>query len=324
MSQQYTEILKETSRAFYLSLVVLPRGAREPLSLAYLLARAADTVADSPTEHPSRRAPTLRRMQSALQNPSGAHQEDLKLFRPEKAGERKLLELYPHLPALLEEVEPSLRQLIQDVVSTLIEGMLWDQELFHQGPGAAGLSAEQLERYTYLVAGCVGPFWSKICAWTDPRLAHLTAEDERAVEFGKALQWTNILRDASKDQLECRHYLPSLESAALIPAFLTGSHRALRAFESACGYPALFPRFYIRHRLAVFLPLVLGLRTLELLFLAGGPRPEQRIKVSRPEVFGWIAAGLFAGCNDTVLKSILRYLLGRAQRALQRMENDLA
>lgn len=41
------ELLKSVSRAFYLSLRVLPAGLREPIGLAYLLARAADTVADT-------------------------------------------------------------------------------------------------------------------------------------------------------------------------------------------------------------------------------------------------------------------------------------
>ena len=43
-----TDILRDCSRAFYLTLRVLPKGVREPVGLAYLLARAADTVADTP------------------------------------------------------------------------------------------------------------------------------------------------------------------------------------------------------------------------------------------------------------------------------------
>jgi len=40
-------LLRQVSRSFYLSLAVLPRSLREPIGLAYLLARAADTVADT-------------------------------------------------------------------------------------------------------------------------------------------------------------------------------------------------------------------------------------------------------------------------------------
>src|SRR5437879_13909076 len=41
------DLLRQVSRSFYLSLAVLPSALREPIGLAYLLARAADTIADT-------------------------------------------------------------------------------------------------------------------------------------------------------------------------------------------------------------------------------------------------------------------------------------
>src|SRR5205085_6562347 len=41
------DLLRRVSRSFYLSLAILPRPLREPIGLAYLLARATDTVADT-------------------------------------------------------------------------------------------------------------------------------------------------------------------------------------------------------------------------------------------------------------------------------------
>src|ERR1044071_8667924 len=40
-------LLKSVSRSFYLSLRILPSDMRAPISLGYLLCRAADTIADS-------------------------------------------------------------------------------------------------------------------------------------------------------------------------------------------------------------------------------------------------------------------------------------
>ena len=40
-------LLKGVSRSFYLTLRVLPANLRQPVGLAYLLARAADTIADT-------------------------------------------------------------------------------------------------------------------------------------------------------------------------------------------------------------------------------------------------------------------------------------
>ncbi|MQG14159.1 MAG: hypothetical protein FI715_07180, partial [SAR202 cluster bacterium] len=40
------DVLKGVSRSFYLTLRILPKPLREPIGLAYLLARTADTIAD--------------------------------------------------------------------------------------------------------------------------------------------------------------------------------------------------------------------------------------------------------------------------------------
>src|SRR2546430_16577752 len=55
---------RQASGSFYLSLAILPRPLREPIGLAYLLARAADTVADTRLivrEDRVRHVETLRR-----------------------------------------------------------------------------------------------------------------------------------------------------------------------------------------------------------------------------------------------------------------------
>ncbi|SVB50912.1 uncharacterized protein METZ01_LOCUS203766, partial [marine metagenome] len=40
------DVLEGVSRSFYLTIRVLPKNLREPIGLAYLLARTADTIAD--------------------------------------------------------------------------------------------------------------------------------------------------------------------------------------------------------------------------------------------------------------------------------------
>src|SRR4029450_13014587 len=42
-----SHILSSSTRSFYLSLAVLPSAVRPAIALAYLLARAADTIADT-------------------------------------------------------------------------------------------------------------------------------------------------------------------------------------------------------------------------------------------------------------------------------------
>lgn len=326
------EILKGTSRAFYLSLSVLPPLARAPLSLAYLIARAADTIADAPGPLPSQRREALLALKSAvlsrqsrLWNPDS---EILQELCPEVESEALLLRSIPKLLELLNACPLEEQEASSEVVSTLIDGMLFDQEIFdvETAPGGkyGGLTDEELETYTYLVAGCVGPFWSRVCALSHPKLAHLTDTDyhEMSVEFGKALQWVNILRDIPKDQSLGRFYLPHLQDPTFPGRFTQKMRRALDAIQHASGYPYLFPNAFLRYRLSVFWPLVLALRTLEKLARDGGPQQGRRVKVPRWEVMLWLALGSLLVLNNSLLSYVLQTLKSRAEHALTLLEEQ--
>ena len=60
-------ILRSVSRSFYLSLRILPGPLRDPLSLAYLLARATDTIADTPEPPAELRIEALQNLAWAIQ-----------------------------------------------------------------------------------------------------------------------------------------------------------------------------------------------------------------------------------------------------------------
>src|SRR5258708_1675890 len=60
------QLLSRVSRSFYLSLAILPRSMRTQLSAAYLVARAADTIADTRLVHPERRLQLLGSLRAVL------------------------------------------------------------------------------------------------------------------------------------------------------------------------------------------------------------------------------------------------------------------
>ena len=67
--------------------------------------------------------------------------------------------------ALLETLDSTDQKQVRRVVSTLVQGMEMDLTAFptEASGGLAALDTRaELDRYTYLVAGCVGEFWSKI------------------------------------------------------------------------------------------------------------------------------------------------------------------
>jgi farnesyl-diphosphate farnesyltransferase len=62
-----TTLLRSVSRSFYLSIRLLPVQLREPVALAYLLARATDSVADTPGISVPVRIETLKMLSGGIQ-----------------------------------------------------------------------------------------------------------------------------------------------------------------------------------------------------------------------------------------------------------------
>ncbi|WP_370543827.1 squalene/phytoene synthase family protein, partial [Burkholderia pseudomallei] len=66
-------LLKGVSRSFYLTLRVLPQGMRDPIGLAYLLARAADTIADTSLIPPAQRLELLLSLRAQINGAPDPH-----------------------------------------------------------------------------------------------------------------------------------------------------------------------------------------------------------------------------------------------------------
>jgi len=168
------DLLKNVSRSFYLTLRVLPDGMREPVGLAYLLARAADTIADTALVAPERRAALLTDLRDEIERlGDGAALsralEDVTRMQTDSHEHMLLASMKPML-ALLRAQPDADRASIRKVVATLTSGMEFDLRTFpdeQSGQVASLPSRDELDRYTYLVAGCVGEFWT-VDANSDP------------------------------------------------------------------------------------------------------------------------------------------------------------
>jgi len=215
------QLLRAVSRSFYLSVRFLPGPMREPVALGYLLARASDTLADTPGVPPAERVAMLEHFSSRV---AGKETGQGSIRVPEleeivHEGERVLLERANELLAWLESLEVRRRQLVRDVVKTIVEGQTWDLGHFGEaesgGCPAACPDAVTLDRYTYAVAGCVGEFWTRIGfislgeRFADPGKEDLLLEKGR--RLGQGLQLVNILRDIHEDIPQGRCYLPADE-----------------------------------------------------------------------------------------------------------------
>jgi farnesyl-diphosphate farnesyltransferase len=311
------QLLKRVSRSFYLSLAVLPAAVRPVLGLAYLLARAADTIADTRLLPRAERLAHLAAFREELDASGPGRLEAIIAAARESqtdVAERTLLERLPDCFAAYRSLPTRDRARARRVLSTIVEGMTWDLTTF-PGEDAGGLAAletrAELDRYTYMVAGCVGEFWTEVHVAHRPRLARwdLAKMSPLGVRFGKGLQLTNVLRDIPRDLRQGRCYLPSRELAllgleprdlldpatgpALRPLLVELLNVALDHYEAGWQYTFAIPRSEARMRLACAWPLLIGQRTLDI--LAKTPNwldPAVVLKVPRLRVYGMVARSL--------------------------------
>jgi farnesyl-diphosphate farnesyltransferase len=306
-------VLRSVSRSFYLSLRILPGALRDPLSLAYLLARATDTIADTPAPPVALRTEALRDLAAAIQGT--APQETAAQLRESFASlqsdeaERTLIEQLPALLDWLDELEAGDRVEVRNVLEKINRGQTLDLERFGaSGETRALANAAELDEYTYLVAGCVGEFWTRLC------FAHVKRFSDRAkaemrelgVLYGQGLQLVNILRDAGNDLRQGRCYFPAdelhslgmaageilREPARALPVVEKWREKAEHGVEAGIEYACGIRNR--RVRFATALPALIGVRTLALLRVAGPEIFERKIKVSRAEVRKMISASAFA------------------------------
>ena len=333
-----TTLLKSVSRAFYLSLRVLPADLREPIGLAYLLARAADTIADTPLIPPDRRLSHLRAFRARLAGEADAADMSAELNTAfANPAERALLQALPHAFALLESLTASDRERTRAVVLTLTRGMEIDLTAFPPaecGKVTALKTRQQLDDYIYHIAGCVGEFWTEISMAHTPALGDWDGARMSALgmRFGSALQLTNILRDAPKDLRIGRCYLShsELNRIGLRPADLLDARNAARArpllawgirtaltdFAAAERYILAIPRRCLRLRLAALWPVLIGLSTLALLARADNwLSPAAPIKMPRRSVYAIIAVSLICGRSNRLLALWIGRLRRRVERA---------
>ena len=276
------ELLKGVSRSFYLSMAWLPPAMRDAVALAYMLARATDSVADTSTAAVQERADALRRMAGTIagdgeENPDALCQTLAERLAPaqDKPAEAELLRRFPQLLQELDAAPAAQRELIRGVLATIIQGQLWDLTYFTADCTAVADDA-LTDLYAHRVAGCVGEFWTRLGRETLGDAfcpaARVEIMCQAAVRYGKGLQLVNILRDMQEDAARGRRYLAS------DPA--VWADRAERYLADGIDYARRLGGF--RLRFASMLPALLGVKTLRLIRARQG---TGRVKIPRRAVY---------------------------------------
>jgi farnesyl-diphosphate farnesyltransferase len=319
------DLLKRVSRLFYTTLIAVPSVVRDQVSLSYLFARAADTIADTDLIDRPQRLKFLNQFKAQFAVEQ-IRWEDVRAIQTAlipcqtDSAERTLLERIENCFRLYLDFSPEDRARVRRLMTTLTNGMEMDLTVF-SGNSAHQLTAlktlEELDRYTYYVAGCVGEFWTDLMCGHLPSLKtwNVTEMARIGVRFGKGLQMTNILKDLSRDLQHGRCYVPELllRDAGLAPADLLKSD-ALSAFRPVLKrlvtmamdhldqgwlYVLAIPRQEVRLRLACMWPILSAGETLRLVLRSPDLLDSSVVvKISRGTVYRIMAlTTLTGGCG---------------------------
>lgn len=170
------EVTKASGSSFFLPMLLLPPARREAMLALYAFCRETDDVADE-IEDSERSGALLK-----------AWAQEIEFLYEGNAT-------HPVCKALVEPVrEYSLKK---QYFLDILEGFDMDRSGVMVRP-----TLEQLERYCYCVASCVGLLSVSIFGYKSPNIPNF------ALHLGHAFQLTNILRDVAEDADRGRIYLP--------------------------------------------------------------------------------------------------------------------
>src|SRR6266436_5302713 len=282
-------ILASVSRSFYLSIRLLPKKLRDPVSLGYLLARASDTIADT-TELPIElRTEKLRLLARGIQGETlGDAIVDLSAalapLQKNKAERALIKSLQPCLD-WLEQSDVLDREEVRTVLELINRGQILDLERFRDPKRIVALeTSAELDEYTYLVAGSAGEFWTRLC------FRHLRKFATRSEDEMLAMGPSQILREPERFQ----------------PIYRKWREKAERGIEAGLQYARAIRNR--RVRTATVLPALIGARTLALLRDAAATVLRRHIKVPRREVRAIVASLVLGFGARSHIESLYRDL----------------
>ena len=258
------EILKQTSRTFYIPISSLPEELKRTVTSAYLCMRAIDDIEDSDLLDNNSKVRLLRRISLHLQSQQYHTEQDRFSEDFEYYGH-----LLPEVSLRLQEwsllAPQSIAPRIWDATAAMADRMAYWAETNWQINTRADLDC-----YTFSVAGAVGLLLSDIWAWYDGT----ETNREHAIGFGRGLQAVNMLRNRQEDLSRGVDFFPNGWDSKMMQEYTRSQLQMANLYiEALSESPALdFCR----------IPLTLAYGTLEA--IAAGKE-----KLSRKEVLSLVA-----------------------------------
>lgn len=278
------DVLPRVSRTFAPTIKMLPRGLNLTVTVAYLLCRIADSVEDSQELAVDQKRDML---QTYAQIFGPQHETAVRQFMnmvPALPPAGPDEELVYHLPVVLRVYSGFSKQTRQFIGKWVVE-MSLGMRKYAQASKIRRFtflkSMNELEEYTYYVAGTVGYLLTELFSYYSSKItpALKSRLDLLAESFGKGLQMVNIIRDMTTDLRRGQSYIPDelLQKYKLTrksifeednahlaeQMFNELIHNAVKHLDRALDYILLIPKQETRIRLFCMLPLFWAMRTLQ-------------------------------------------------------------
>ena len=192
------EVLKTTSRTFYIPISLLPEKLQAAVASAYLCMRAIDEIEDHAELDNLTKARLLRQISLNLQETvhnSPSHHFTYGLEAYKSVLPEVTLRLGDWSIIASETIAPR----IWDSTAAMADRMAYWAENNWQINSEA-----DLDRYTFSVAGAVGLLLSDLWAWYDGTQTNRS----QAIGFGRGLQAVNIVRNHHEDLKRGVSFLP--------------------------------------------------------------------------------------------------------------------
>lgn len=191
LEKEAMHILKATSRTFYIPITLLKRELKLTVGSAYLCMRAIDEIEDHETLQAEIKEYLLKETKQLLLKEGPFDDAAYQVLINPYEGE--LPEVTTRLGDWLNVCPDGIVTKVKQYTAEMAGGMAdWvRKDWYIETP-------EDLDDYTYYVAGLVGVLLSEIWYWYD----ETETDHDLAIGFGRGLQAVNILRNQHEDYAE--------------------------------------------------------------------------------------------------------------------------
>jgi len=313
------ELLEGVSRTFALTIPQLPEILCKTVANAYLLCRIVDTIEDEVSLTPAQKKHFCHWFINIVKTGESTEAFAMELYPLLSANtlpaEHVLIHVVPRVISITHKFDEDQISALSSCVETMAEGMpIFQAENLHNGLA----KLQDMDRYCYYVAGCVGEMLTKLfCHYSKEIAQHKDDMMPLAVSFGQGLQMTNILKDIWDDAgrgvcwlpqdvfTDAGYDLKNLNAHTNDANFRVGLERLIsiahRHLQNALRFSQLIPSHEAGIRNFCLWALGMAVLTLKKIKQNLGFTRSDEVKISRNSVKSTILATKLIGRSNSLL-----------------------